>query len=100
MVVSYLKNKPRLIVMGSENPNSCNCAAACCVAGWAAVAVVGPSLAGDENTPLGSDGDALPLIGIGAVASLLVLGLLALRRRSAQPEPSLPGEPALGGPSS
>ena len=75
-------------------------AAACCVAGWAAVAVLGPSLAGDENTPLGSDGDALPLIGIGAVASLLVLGLLALRRRSAQPEPALPGEPALGGPSS
>ena len=35
-------------------------AAACCVAGWAAIAVVGPSLAGDENTPLGSDGDALP----------------------------------------
>jgi hypothetical protein len=75
-------------------------AAAACVAAWATIAVVGPSIAGDENTPLGSDPDALSLIAIGAVASMVVLGALAVRGRSAQPESPLPAEPALGEPSS
>jgi uncharacterized membrane protein len=75
-------------------------AAALCVLAWAAIAVVGPSVAGDKNTPLGEDGDALALFAIGAGASLLVLGLLGLRRRFAQPELSLSGEPALEAPRS
>jgi hypothetical protein len=73
-------------------------AAALCVVAWAAIAVVGPSIAGDENTPLGSDTDALSLFAIGAGASLLVLGLLRLRRRFAQPELSVSTEPALDAP--
>jgi hypothetical protein len=75
-------------------------AAAACVVAWAAIAIAGPTIAGDKNTPLGSDTDALALIALGAGISLLVLGLLGLRRRSAQPELPLSGEPALGGPSS
>jgi hypothetical protein len=75
-------------------------AAALCVLAWAAIAVSGPSVAGDRNTPLGSDDDALALFALAAVASLLVLGLLGLRRRFAQPELPLSGEPALEGSSS
>jgi hypothetical protein len=76
-------------------------AAALCVAAWAAIAVVGPDIAGDENTPLGSDTDALSLFAIGGGLSLFLLGLLAIRRRRAdQPEVPLHGEPALDSSSS
>jgi hypothetical protein len=67
------------------------------VLGWAALAAVGPSVAGDERTPLGEDPNALFMIALGAGASLLLVGLLALRGRGAQspapPEPALERSP-------
>ena len=77
------------------------------VLGWSAVAVVGPSIAGDEATPLDGDPNLIYLVVAGAAASLLTLTLLARRQRRDQPgEPVGPGgespaapsapEPALG----
>jgi hypothetical protein len=83
------------------------------VVGWAALATLGPGIAGEEAAPLSQDPNALILIAIGAGVSLLVLCALGLRERAAQGggrvEAAQPGgsgaserapEPALGGPSS
>jgi hypothetical protein len=75
------------------------------VCGWAVIAVIGPSIAGDEAKPL--DGDPNLIFGVvaGAAASLLALTLLARRQRRQPDEPGEPGgespapsapEPALG----
>ena len=66
------------------------------VAGWAVVAVVGPSIAGSLAAPLDGDPNALKMIAVFAAASLLALGAIALRARRAQPAAAEPpaGEPA------
>lgn len=63
------------------------------VIAWAAIAAAGPTIAGNEARPLGSDPGALWLIGAGTLTALAVLALIALRR-GAQPE--FPAEPARG----
>jgi hypothetical protein len=70
------------------------------VVGWAALAAVGPTIAGSENTPLDGDPNALVMTALFAGAALLTVGLLALRRRRAdQPVPApapVGSEAALG----
>jgi hypothetical protein len=76
------------------------------VLGWSAIAIVGPSVAGDEVTPLSGDPNLIYLIAAGAAASLLTLVLLGRRQRRQPDEPGAAGgetapapsapEPALG----
>jgi hypothetical protein len=68
--------------------------AAAAVAAWAVLAIVGPTVAGSLVTPLDGDPNALKMVLLFALASLLALGAIALRGRAAQPRP---GEPAAGG---
>ncbi len=80
------------------------------VLGWALIAIVGPSIAGDEATPLDGDPNLIYLVAAGAAMSLLALVVLGRRQRRRQPgEPDEAGgdpsaapapEPALGGSSS
>lgn len=80
------------------------------VLGWALIAVVGPSIAGDKATPLDGDPNLIYLVLAGAAMSLLALAVLGRRQRRRQPgEPEEAGggssaapapEPALGGSSS
>jgi hypothetical protein len=65
---------------------------------WVIVAVLGPSIAGDEATPLGGDTEALALVGAGATLSLVTLALLRLRERRPQPLGEPPRRPALSEP--
>jgi hypothetical protein len=69
------------------------------LAAWCVVAVVGPTIAGDDVTALGGDTSAAGLTGAGLVVSLVALWLLRLRERGPQPaaEPA-PGGKALGEP--
>ncbi len=67
------------------------------VVAWAGAAAVGPTLAGSEKTPLRDDPDALLMVALFAGLSLLTVGAVALRQRSAQPAAaSVSPEPALG----
>jgi hypothetical protein len=76
------------------------------VLGWSAIAIAGPSIAGDEVTPLDGDPNLIYLVAAGAAASLLTLALLARRQRRQPDEPEEAGgespaapsapEPALG----
>ncbi len=79
------------------------------VLAWAAISAVGPTIAGDETTPLGGDDGALKLIALGLALAMATLSALALRGRAAQPapadassapaagpEPAAEAEPALG----
>jgi 4-amino-4-deoxy-L-arabinose transferase-like glycosyltransferase len=63
------------------------------LAGWAALSVLGPSVAGDAATPLAGGGGTLVLIAIGAAGAALALGALRYRELRA---PS--GEPAVAVP--
>jgi len=51
------------------------------VAAWSAVAVLGPAIAGDPETPLSGGEATLTLIAAGALCSALVLCLLRFRER-------------------
>jgi hypothetical protein len=65
--------------------------------GWAVVAVVGPSIAGDSHPPLGSGWEALELVAAGLVLSVGVLSALRYRERRDPLASPLPvAEPALG----
>ena len=69
------------------------------VAGWAAVAALGPAVAGDPSTPLSGGESTLTLIAVGAGAAALVLVLLRLRERRADTPPAIAvAAPALGQP--
>jgi len=73
--------------------------AAAAVLAWAAVAAIGPSLAGSETTPLGDDREALYMVALFAGLSLLAVGAMALRQRDAQASgtpASVRAEAALG----
>ena len=52
---------------------------------WTAIAVVGPSIAGDEATPLDGDPNLIYLVAVGAAASLVALLVLGRRQRDRQP---------------
>jgi hypothetical protein len=54
------------------------------VLAWTVVAVVGPSIAGDEEAPLGGDPAALALFGAGALLALVTLVALRVREADAQ----------------
>jgi hypothetical protein len=69
--------------------------AAAAVAAWAALAIVGPTIAGSLVTPLDGDPNALKMILLFALVSLLALGAIALRGRAGQPRP---GGRSAGGP--
>jgi hypothetical protein len=78
-------------------------APAAALAAWAAVAVVGPTIADSEHTPLnGDDLSLLWLVLTAAAISLLSLGILRRREldqsapEPAAPERTLGPEPALG----
>jgi hypothetical protein len=58
--------------------------AAVALAAWAAVAVVGPTIAGDPNTPLSHSSAALALIGGSAL--IAAAALFALRARERRPD--------------
>jgi hypothetical protein len=66
--------------------------------GWVALAVVGPTLAGDLVTPLSGGGRTLVLIAAGALTAALTLGVIRYRER--RTESAAPGiavrVPALG----
>jgi hypothetical protein len=69
------------------------------VAGWAAVAAVGPAIAGDPSTPLSGGESTLTLIAVGAGAAALVLVMLRMRERRADTPPAIAVHaPALGQP--
>jgi hypothetical protein len=57
------------------------------LAGWIAVATVGPSLSDDPVTPLGGDSEALWLVAGCALASAVGLALLRYRRSRPREEP-------------
>jgi hypothetical protein len=65
------------------------------VVGWAAIAAVGPTIAGDRTRPLEGD-SALILIALAAGISLVTLGVLGLRERSSQPEAAVRPGAVLG----
>jgi hypothetical protein len=70
------------------------------LAGWAAVAVLGPSVSADPMTPL-EDPTALWLVAGGAAASAAALALLRRRRGRESPEPvAVRGDLAFGDQSS
>jgi hypothetical protein len=58
--------------------------AAVALAAWAAVAVIGPTIAGDPNTPLSHSSAALALIGGSAL--IAAAALFALRARERRPD--------------
>ena len=67
--------------------------------GWAALAAIGPTLAGDDVTPLSGGGRTLALIAAGTLASALTLCALRYReRRAERTSPAIAvGAPVLGG---
>jgi hypothetical protein len=68
------------------------------VLGWAAVAVVGPSAAGDPITPLSGGRESVQLIGLALVVSMVTVAALRYRERRAERAAAQPParEPALG----
>ena len=69
------------------------------VAGWAAVSVLGPVVAGDPSTPLSGGTPTLSLIAGGAIGAAVVLVLLRIRERRADtPPPVAVPAPAMGQP--
>jgi hypothetical protein len=67
------------------------------VVGWAALAAVGPTVAGDDFAPLDGDPNALIMIAFFAGLALVAIGVLGLRQRGAAQAPAPVGaEPALG----
>lgn len=78
----------------------------CAVIAWAAVAVLGPTIAGEEVTPLDGDEDAIRLVALGLAAAMATLSALAIRSRLAHragepapapaPDSAVPAEPAVG----
>ena len=66
--------------------------------GWAALAAVGPTLAGDDVTPLSGGGRTLALIAAGTLASTLTLCALRYREwRAERTSPAITvGSPVLG----
>jgi hypothetical protein len=68
--------------------------AAIAIPAWAAVSILGPTLAGDPNTPLSHGTPALALIAVSAIASAATLVVLRARERSAKRvEPLLASSP-------
>ena len=78
----------------------------CAVLAWAAISLLGPTIAGDGVTPLDDGTEAIKLIALGVALSMATLSAFALRSRLAQrapepaPAPSVPdpdgaAEPAL-----
>jgi hypothetical protein len=57
------------------------------VALWAVVSAVGPTISGDDFTPLSHGETSLGIIGVGAGAALLALALLRYRGRRPAPAP-------------
>lgn len=55
------------------------------LAAWAALAAIGPTLAGDPETPLSGGEATLALIAAGALCSAVVLGVLRYRQRRFDP---------------
>jgi hypothetical protein len=62
--------------------------------GWALVAVIGPTIAGDPITPLDDGSAALELIGLALAASALVLGVLRYRELRQERAPATVMAPA------
>ena len=66
--------------------------------GWMIVAIVGPTIAGDEITPLNQGQETVVLIVLALAVSVATLLALSYRERRSAPSGSLPGpEPALRG---
>jgi peptidoglycan/LPS O-acetylase OafA/YrhL len=55
------------------------------IVGWAALSTVGPTIAGDPNTPLSHGTAALALIGVSVAAAAATLLVLHVRERREQP---------------
>jgi hypothetical protein len=55
---------------------------------WAIVSAIGPTVAGDDHTPLSHGEPSLGIIGVGVLAALLVVALLRYRGRRLAPAPS------------
>ncbi len=77
------------------------------VLAWAAVSLLGPTIAGNEVTPLNGDTDAIKLVALGVALAMATLSAIALRAWLAQraleaapvpaePESGTAPEPALG----
>ncbi|MGZ5313623.1 MAG: hypothetical protein ACXWEA_05405 [Solirubrobacterales bacterium] len=68
------------------------------VAAWAALSVLGPTIASDQVTPLDGGGSALWLVGAGALSAAATLVILRYRERRRAPIDSgiVVGAPALG----